>query len=334
MQLTLYDTFPDELEQDWNDLLAETAHHVPFLRHEYLKVWWQTRGGGEWANGSWICIITAQQDGRLIGIAPLFINEDRLLLLGSIEVSDYLDLIARPQDMPAFIEALLPFLAENVEGWHTLDLYNVLQDSPSLPALEAAAGKQGWSFQQETYQPSPHIPLSGSFDDYLAGIDKKQRHEIRRKLRRAENAELPVDWYIVSDGSTLDAEMDGLFDLMRFDEDKAAFLTAEMEQFMRQVARCAFDAHCLNLSFLTIDGKKAAGHLAFDYLDRLWLYNSGMSLDFREYSAGWVSLAKLIQWCTENGRTEVDFMRGDEQYKYRFGGINRHVMRAVISRGD
>ena len=37
---------------------------------------------------------------------------------------------------------------------------------------------------------------------------------------------------------------------MRFDEDKAAFLTAEMEQFMRQVARCAFDAGCLNLSFL------------------------------------------------------------------------------------
>ena len=164
---------------------------------------------GEWANGSRISIVTAQQDGRLIGIAPLFINEDRLLLLGSIEVSDYLDLIARPQDMPAFIEALLPFLAENVEGWGKLDLYNVLQDSPSLPALEVAAGKQGWSFQQETYQPSPHIPLSGDFDDYLAGIDKKQRHEIRRKLRRAESAELLVDWYIVTDGSTLDIEMNG-----------------------------------------------------------------------------------------------------------------------------
>ena len=30
------------------------------------------------------------------------------------------------------------------------------------------------------------IELPGSFDDYLAGIGKKQRHELRRKRRRYE----------------------------------------------------------------------------------------------------------------------------------------------------
>jgi len=332
MQLRIYNEFPHDLEKEWNDLLGRTAHHVPFLRHEYLKTWWQTRGGGEWSNGSQVKIISTWQDEQLMGIAPLFINEERLLLLGSIEVSDYLDLIARPEDMPAFVDALLPYMAENVDGWKTLDLYNVLQDSPSLPALESTAKKLGWSYELENYQPSPHIPLPDGWETYLAGIDKKQRHEIRRKLRRAENAEVPVDWYIVNDGSTLDAEMDDLFALMRYDEQKVAFLTSEMQDFMRQTAQCAFEAGCLQLSFLTIGGKKAAGYFAFDYLNRIWLYNSGMSLDFREYSAGWVALAKLIQWCIANGRTELDFMRGDENYKYRFGGINRHVMWARVIR--
>ena len=30
----------------------------------------------------------------------------------------------------------------------------------------------------------------------------------------------------------------------------------------------------------------------------------------------------------ENGYHEFDFMRGDEEYKYRFGGVNKYVMRA------
>jgi len=332
MLLKLINEFPAALEQDWNSLLSKTEHHVPFLRYEYLKLWWQHRGGGEWDNGSQLKIITAENNGQLVGIAPLFINEERLLLLGSIEVSDYLDLIAPQETMAAFVDALLPFLDREVEGWRTLDLYNVLEDSASLPALKASADRMGWSFAQEEYQPSPHITLPDDWETYLAGINKKQRHEIRRKLRRAENAELAVEWYVLQDGVRLDDEMQEFFKLMLFDEEKVSFLTPEMKDFMQQTARCAFDAGCLHLSFLTIDGKKAAGYLAFDYLNRIWLYNSGMSLDFREYSAGWVALANLIQWCIENGRSELDFMRGNEDYKYRFGGVNRHVMRAVVTR--
>jgi CelD/BcsL family acetyltransferase involved in cellulose biosynthesis len=49
-----------------------------------------------------------------------------------------------------------------------------------------------------------------------------------------------------------------------------------------------------------------------------------------ELSPGWVLLAHVIQWCCENGRDEFDFMRGDEDYKYRFGGVNKYVMRVRI----
>ena len=40
-------------------------------------------------------------------------------------------------------------------------------------------------------------------------------------------------------------------------------------------------------------------------------------------------LVKLIQWAIEQGLDEVDLMRGDEEYKYRFGGIDRHVVQVV-----
>jgi CelD/BcsL family acetyltransferase involved in cellulose biosynthesis len=103
-----------------------------------------------------------------------------------------------------------------------------------------------------------------------------------------------------------------------------------MRQQMTKTIHCAFDEGCLQLSFLEIDGKKAAAYLSFDYLDRIWVYNSGLDRQFMEYSPGWVLLAYLLRWSNENHRSEFDFMRGDEDYKYRFGAIDRFVVRAVI----
>src|SRR5512133_2941779 len=114
MDLIRYNDFPDELKADWNLLLDESILHVPFLRYEYLQTWWQTRGGGEWPADARLAIIAARENGRLVGIAPFFSatweGKPTLLLLGSIEISDYLDLIARPEDLPAFSEALLSYL--------------------------------------------------------------------------------------------------------------------------------------------------------------------------------------------------------------------------------
>ncbi len=54
--------------------------------------------------------------------------------------------------------------------------------------MKAEAEKRGWTFTQERTYHVPSIPLAGDFETYLAGIDKKQRHEIRRKMRRAEDS--------------------------------------------------------------------------------------------------------------------------------------------------
>lgn len=336
MQYTLHKTFPEALESEWNALLDESITHVPFLRYEYLNKWWQTRGGGEWPADSELAIVSAVQDGRLAGIAPLFRAEhdgrSALLLLGSIEVSDYLDFIVRPTDLNGFLAGLLPFLAQQLPGWQALDLYNLLDSSPSLGALQQAAAAQGWRFANQQLQHSPYIPLPGDWETYLAGIDKKQRHEIRRKMRRAEEAGSPIDWSVTTEPGALDADIETFLALMEQDAEKAAFLTPAMRQHMRNTMRCAFAAGCLQLAFLNIAGKRAAAYLNFHYIDRLWIYNSGLDRSFSEYSPGWVLLGDLLKWANENGIREFDFMRGDEEYKYRFGAVDRFVLRATLLR--
>ncbi len=338
MEFQLHTTFPTRLESEWNALLDESVTHVPFLRYEYLEAWWQTRGGGEWPSHSQLAIVTAHRDGQLVGVAPLFQAENRqkqpaLLLLGSIEVSDYLDLIVRPADLGEFTAGLLPYLDQaDLAPWRSLDLYNLFETSPSLPALESAAKAQSWSFNCTVLQQAPYIRLPGDWETYLAGIDKKQRHEIRRKLRRAAETGEAIRLRFTTDPDRLGKDIESFMGLMAQDPEKAAFLTPAMREHMRLVAKCAFDKGCLQLAFLEVNGQNAAAYLSFDYLGRMWVYNSGIDPRFSEVSPGWVLLGYLLQWANEQKRSEFDFMRGDEDYKYRFGAVNRQVVRVLITR--
>ncbi len=339
MDFALHRGFTDlaPLANDWNALLAGSVTHVPFLRYEYLSTWWATRGGGEWPESE-LAVVTAYQNGRLAGIAPLFfaLNRDSdpgLLLLGSIEISDYLDLIVHPEDLPTFLAGLLDFIAHpGPLTWRVLDWHNLPEASPTLSALKAEAGRRGWAFTQERTYHAPSIPLAGDFETYLTGIDKKHRHEIRRKMRRVEESRRNVRWYIVQDGSTLEAEVEAFLTLMAEDPEKAVFLTPLMREQMHLSCRAAFEHGWLQLAFLEADGQKAAAYLNFDYLNHIWVYNSGFSRRFMDLSAGWVLLGYLLKWANEKKRLEFDFMRGDEDYKYRFGAVDKFVVRARISR--
>lgn len=333
MDFALVNEFDPTLEAEWDALLDESITHVPFLRYEYLRAWWQTRGGGEWQQDAKLLLVTARNAGKLVGAAPLFWTPDyagtpALLLVGAVEISDYLDVLSRPADLPNFAQGLLAFLVSaDLPEWKTLQFHNLLNTSPALAALQSAAEQRGWQVQSEVLQHSPYIPLPGDFEIYLAAIDKKQRHEVRRKMHRLEESGVPFRWYVVSDASALDAEVDDFMRLMATDPQKESFLTPQMREHMHLVCRCAFEAGCLHLAFLEIEGQKAAGYLSFDYLNRLWVYNSGLDRAFTKYSPGWVLLGYLLQWANENKRSEFDFMRGDEDYKYRFGAVDRLVMR-------
>ncbi len=172
--------------------------------------------------------------------------------------------------------------------------------------------------------------MKPSWEDYLASISKKQRHEIRRKMRNAD-AHHETDWYIVSTEHGLQEELRAFITMMRYDPSKVAFLTSEMELFLTQIASRAFEAGQLHLSYLTLDGIKGAAYLSFLAGNKLWVYNSAWDPAFSCCSPGWVLLAKEIILAIEHGLNEVDMMRGDEVYKYRFGGIDRHVVSFTTS---
>ncbi len=307
---------------------------MPFLRHEYITAWWQGLGGGEWSHGELYVVTARREQGELIGIAPLFLTDNRdgepaLMLLGSIEISDYLDVIARPEDLPAFLEALLEHLA-----------------SEQAPTFQPAGLVQPIGKQSHTCQPCK-LQLKSSAGSIHSSRCSIAPISLSRVIGRSTSAVLIKSSAMRSDARCavpmsiicpyagisckmephLEQEMDSFLDLMACDPDKAKFLTPAMRTQMHSIVQAAYKAGWLQLAFIEVNGEKAAGYLNFDYMNHIWVYNSGLDFRFSELSLGWVLLGYLLEWANEHQRQYFDFMRGDEQYKYRFGAIDRRVMR-------
>ena len=328
------------LAAEWNKLVKRTRTNNFFSTYEWQTTWWQYLGEGE----LWIVAFRRPETQALVGIVPLYLvtntkgkrtGKRQLNLVGCIEVSDYLDIIAIKGCEQQVYENLLEWLqSPQAPGWDILDLCNLPEDSLTYQALPPLFEQTGLTVDvfQEDVAPQFRLPLH--YETYLQElVDKKQRHEIRRKQRRAER-EAKIDFYIVDKRQNLVAEVDDFIALQQASrEDKAQFMTPEMRRFFSGMAQCMLDAGYLRLCFMTINGEKAAALLAFEYDRKFLLYNSGYDPDAHsQLSPGWVLLAYSIQYAIAAGCQLFDFMQGNEEYKYRFGSQDYKVMRVVVCR--
>lgn len=322
----------DALAGEWNPLLHRSPSDTIFLTWEWQKTWWTWLGEGD------LCLIAVRDEAdRLVGIAPLFLQgvegQRTLSLVGCEDVSDYLDMIIGPDQPEQVCEAILDVLESPDLGWDRMDLCNIPGASPALRHFAAAAEARGHTVWVERADVCPVIELPNSWEVYLSSLDKKQRHEVRRKMRKAAN-EADLRWYVVDEGRDLAVEMTDFIALhQKSTADKDAFMDERMQGFFHDFGRLLQESGWLQLMFLEMDGRKAAALLNFDYADTIMVYNSGYDpAQFAHLSPGVVLMALSIQHAIELGRARFDFLRGDEVYKYRLGGRDTEIFRLIVER--
>jgi CelD/BcsL family acetyltransferase involved in cellulose biosynthesis len=322
------------LHDDWNTLLARSRSNTLFLTWEWQTTWWRCLGEGDLYLLAWF------DAGRLAAIAPLYLHDDdagqrRFDLVGCVEVSDYLDLIVEDGREDAVYRALLDWLAgDDCPPWAVTGLCNLAETSLTHRLLPELAAGRGWEAVTTLEDVCPLIQLPDSFDTYLQEIlSKKQRHEVRRKLRRIEE-EASVRWHVVDSISDLGQEIDAFIHLHRLSkQEKQSFMTEGMETFFRTVMQAMHDAGWLHLAFIEVNGARAAAMLSFIYDGRLLVYNSGYDpTSYAELSPGIVLTTRVIEDAIGRGLRIFDFLQGNEVYKYRFGAHDTAVYSTVIRR--
>ncbi len=317
-----------DLAPEWNALVCRSASNRIFSTLEWQSAWWQAFKPGPLHVLTW-----RDAFGQLLAIAPLFIdnkgdNERVLSLVGCKEVTDYLDVIVDRDHL----DDLLPCIADRLlalrDHYDRIELCNLPASSPVLAALPHLLHKRGFEVEVLREDVCPVIQLPATWPEYVSSLDKKQRHELRRKLRRARGPALQVDWYQVGPEHDLHEEVSRFIDLMAAsDPAKRRFLEDPGNlSFFRNIAPVMLERGWLRLNFLTIAGERAASYLNFTYNNEMLVYNSGLLPEaYGRLSPGIVLLAWNIRHAIEEGISRFDFLQGDESYKYQMGGRDEAV---------
>ncbi|MBP2674074.1 MAG: hypothetical protein H6Q84_914 [Deltaproteobacteria bacterium] len=312
----------------WDSLHGRLAFPSPFLSPRFLLPWHRAFGEACDARAArW-----SSPGGPLEGL--LFLCRRRnggWGFLGGETVADYLDAVVLPGREEAFwrefLEDGLPAL-----GGGPLDLPGLVEGSATLSVLPRVCGSTGRSCLVEEMDRAPFVSLPGSFEEYLARLGKKERHELRRKIRRGGELLPGISFRCTRTEEDLERDLPSFLDLHRKSHpEKEKFMDDRMEVFFREIAGGFLRTGSLHLAFLSSEGEDVASLFQFRAGRGLLLYNSGYDPARRAANPGLVLIARCIEHAMAEGAQEYDFLRGTERYKYDLGGIDRAVYRVTVS---
>lgn len=354
----------------WDALAAANPWSTPFARWGFHRAWWDAYSGS--AHDQTLVVVDPAAPGRPVAIVPLMHRHEveptdaanaahmrhgtgpaltpvepqaKAVFFGASYHADYATVLAAPADLPAVADAVADHLAASAptgDGetpWDVVDLRRLRCGDPAADELAAAFGRremaQGWTMnlEREDVCPVLTLPDVADFDGYLATLGKKDRHEIRRKVRRAE-----------SKGEVrLDDSPDPMRDLEAFSELHQKRWGAEglfrptpggaaSRRFFTRLFELLGPDGTARLTFLTVGGRRIASGIHLETPDGYLYYNAGVDPDARALSPGVLMVARYIERAIAAGKRRLDFLRGDESYKYEWGAIDEPIQRLLVRR--
>jgi len=310
---------PASLEADWSELARRRAYPTVFLTPDWIRV------ARAYDHREQITLSIAERRG----IAALARDDDGTISFAGGEFTDYQDIVATPSDIPVVARALAEWIAARRTPRVRLEF--VPEESGTLDAMSPVLSAAGYDVRVDRLVNAPRVSLPDSFDAYVRGLGKKERHELRRKLRRLEEGRR-VTFRFAAERERASV-LDRFVALHRRSRgEKAEFMTEETELFFRDVARAMAARGWLRLGVLNVDGEDAAVLFAFAYEGTLALYNAAYDPELAALSVGIACHAYAVRGAIDDGLRVYDLLRGAEPYKYDLGGTDHWLSRLEASK--
>jgi len=280
-------------------------------------------------------------------LAPAGPPEAKVIYFAATYHADYATVLCDPTDLHDVARAAADALAGPPDpshggtAWDALDLRRLRAADPALAALAGAferlGQREGWTVRQEQEDVCPvvTVPEGLDWEGYLGTLEKKDRHEIRRKIRRAEAAG-PNVFRLVDPTPEAVSRFIQLHSA-RWGEDGLFPSNEGGRRSRRFVARLAElelaegQARQLQLGQFEVDGRVIFASLGFDD-GTCYFYNAGMDPGARDLSPGVTGAAAYLRAELRHGCRRFDFLRGAEAYKYEWGARDEAVHRLLVTR--
>src|SRR5258706_4748423 len=320
----------DGLHEEWDRLLSRSICDNVFLRWDWVHTWWDIFKN---KSSRALFILTVRRNGRLVGIAPFFIDRvgplgTRFLKLCADELSpDYLDIIAEKGHETDVTRDLWNYTLEGTRPWDVIAFDNLRQDSNLVADLSLLRENRPSS---EISHPCPYIKIQGTFGDYFRTREGLVRFSLEKKYQKLMR-EMGVTYAAVKDEKDLAQGLENLF-LLHAKRAKEKNITSnclspDAKRFHYEIGRLFLRDQILDLQFL-YDGKTPISALYnFNYPNKTYYYQARSDPAWRKWSVGAVLHFLAIRHAFDKGVDEYDFLKGSESYKILWSDGTREEMR-------
>jgi CelD/BcsL family acetyltransferase involved in cellulose biosynthesis len=314
----------EALKPVWDTTLQGCGMDSIFLTHAWLSTYWEHFG-----RRRQLRVFAAEQAGQPVAFAPLMLSRSRATRLRRMEllgagIHDYSDFVV-PQNSPSSpLNVLWQAIGAHADQWDVLRLAQVAADSPVAEHVSADENFRVVATEGET---CPTLTLPPTWRDYLSLVSKNMRSNLSRYPKRLASS-FEVEYHLVRAPDTLDRTLTALFDLhtrrWRQRGLPGVLFSPRRQAFHRALCRRLLETDRLRLFALRLDGREVAVLLNYFYAGKYFFFIGGFDPDYARWSVGTVLFGYAIQHAIEEGAREFDFLRGEEEYKYRLGAQNRH----------
>ena len=197
------------------------------------------------------------------------------------------------------------------------------QISADSPLVECARA-DGWTV--ENAEVCPTLTLPDSFDEYVKSLGKNMRDQIKRYPRRLEK-QFTVEYEVAQTRAEVDEFWGQLVELhgkrWRARGQTGVLALPSRRRFHRAICHKFLEEDWLRLWRLKCDGRPACVLLSYFWGGKYWFFIGGFEPELMRWSVGTCLFSRVFQSAIAEGATEFDFLRGAEEYKYRFGAVDR-----------
>jgi glycosyltransferase involved in cell wall biosynthesis len=240
----------------------------------------------EWLSGWPLAFAKVRRNGELVAMAAV----------GDMEFSDYRDVLAADREAARALWDQLPPC--------TLD--EIPPDSPFLEAIDVNTEDASWC----PFVRLDRLKLPAKLEKNL----RLQRHKLEEK---------GGEFCLASGGETKEY-LDALFALHAERWHGAGVLASqEIRAFHYRAAPAFARRGWLRFHGIRLEGRLRAVLYAFCKEGRVYYYLSGFDPTLAQYGPGSLLMHEAMRYAMAQGDREFDFLRGAEEYKYRWGAENR-----------
>ncbi|MGE5431495.1 MAG: GNAT family N-acetyltransferase [Syntrophomonadaceae bacterium] len=319
----------NSIRDEWAELYSASLNAVPFLSPAWVMPWWKYFGN----NQLWTLAVYNRR--ILVGLAPMYIYNYKsqngylrqVTFLGTGN-TDSMDILCRKDFEEESVKLTMDFLTGCKDCWDVCDFQELRSSSPILKIK----APEGFEVAIQNSGVRPVVKLPANFHEYLSMLPVSFRKNTLRARRQLTDSGT-ISLHLATE-EYLEEYTGWLFRLhnasRQFRNTPGLFEDNTLQYFHKEVSKEFFLIGILRLYVLKHNERIIAAVYSFIKNKRLYYYIGGFEPEMAKYSPGSVILLEIIEKAITEGVREFDFLRGREDYKYKWNAEDRNNYRLFI----